>query len=57
MMDYYKKQQFLREVDLMEEQFEVKIADFGMSKILKSNNELTESVCGTPIYMAPQIVG
>ena len=32
----------------------IKLADFGMSKILKS--EKTYTYCGTPEYLAPEIV-
>jgi len=46
----------LEEVDLSQERFFVKIADFGFAKQLNSEDELIGSVCGTPLYMAPQIV-
>ena len=36
--------------------FEVKIADFGFSKFLSSKNERSNTMCGTPLYMAPQLV-
>ena len=36
--------------------FEVKIADFGFSKKLKSKKEINKTICGTPLYMAPQVV-
>lgn len=33
----------------------VKLTDFGYSKYL-SQNRLTETVCGTPLYMAPEVL-
>lgn len=32
----------------------LKLADFGLSKIMHSNT-LTQTLCGTPLYMAPEI--
>lgn len=34
---------------------EIKLADFGFAKELK-NNIMTETLCGTPLYMAPEII-
>ena len=34
----------------------LKIGDFGLSKNLDSSSLATQTVCGTPIYMAPEIV-
>ena len=34
----------------------VKICDFGIGKILKSSDELLYDRCGTPMYMAPEIL-
>lgn len=34
----------------------VKVMDFGMARILDSNNQLMTSVCGTPAYMAPEVI-
>ena len=34
----------------------VKICDFGIGKILSSNKELLYDKCGTPMYMAPEIL-
>ena len=34
----------------------VKICDFGISVTLKSENELLYDQCGTPMYMAPEII-
>ena len=33
----------------------IKLGDFGISKILNSNELYTQSRCGTPIYMAPEV--
>jgi serine/threonine protein kinase len=35
--------------------FKVKIGDFGISKITKKDERLIDS-CGTPAYLAPEIV-
>ncbi len=43
-------------MDLKKVKFEVKIADFGFSKFLDSKNERSNTMCGTPLYMAPQLV-
>lgn len=37
--------------------FEIKIADFGFSKYLNDAlDETSGTMCGTPLYMSPQIV-
>lgn len=33
----------------------IKLADFGLAKSYESNEDLFETTCGTPIYMAPEI--
>jgi protein kinase A len=40
---------------LMDESGFVRLADFGMSKIIKENNKNT-SFCGTPEYIAPEVL-
>ena len=40
---------FLKRVDLLETHFEVKVADFGLSRIL-DGNESSLSIVGTPLY-------
>ena len=34
----------------------VKICDFGIGKVLNSENEILYDKCGTPMYMAPEII-
>ena len=51
-----QKKQFLRDVDLEKTNFEIKITDFGFSKKLKNKNQINLTTCGTPLYMAPQVV-
>lgn len=52
-----KKIEFLSKVDLTKVPFEIKIADFGFSKYLNdSKDETSGTMCGTPLYMSPQIV-
>ena len=34
----------------------VKICDFGIGRVLKSTDELLYDKCGTPMYMAPEII-
>lgn len=36
--------------------FTLKIADFGLSKIINSSDDLAETQCGSKLYMAPEIV-
>jgi serine/threonine-protein kinase ULK/ATG1 len=40
----------------MEEEFLVKIGDLGFSKIMNDINDLSNTYCGTPINMAPEIL-
>jgi serine/threonine protein kinase len=56
LMNKEEKKKFLREVDLTKTRFELKIADFGFSKKLKSKSQINKTICGTPLYMAPQVV-
>lgn len=41
---------------LLDEQGKVKICDFGVSKLLTSSQELMTEQCGTPAYIAPEIL-
>jgi serine/threonine-protein kinase ULK/ATG1 len=34
----------------------IKLADFGLAKNYDNEEDLFETSCGTPIYMAPQIL-
>lgn len=34
----------------------LKLADFGFSRQLPSDTFLTQTVCGTPIYMSPEVI-
>jgi serine/threonine protein kinase len=52
-MDSLAKIAFLKQVDLTRVKFEIKIADFGFSKFLDSKSERSNTMCGTPLYMAP----
>lgn len=40
---------------LLDELGNICLTDFGMAKILK-HDELTKSFCGTPEYLAPEIL-
>lgn len=47
----------MSKVDLTKLPFEIRIADFGFSKYLEdAKNETTATICGTPLYMSPQLV-
>jgi len=35
---------------------EIKICDFGFSTLIKDNTELFDTMCGTPLYMSPEIL-
>ena len=48
------RQEYLSKIDLTQVPFEIRIADFGFSKYLEDvKNELTSTICGTPLYMSP----
>ena len=34
----------------------LKIIDFGLSKNININNEMMDTICGSPLYMAPEII-
>lgn len=39
-----------------EKEYDVKIADFGLARRLPENGRLLMDVCGTPSYIAPEIL-
>lgn len=41
---------------LLDEDGHIKLADFGVSKLLKDKDELSHSFCGSPEYMSPEIL-
>ena len=41
---------------LIDSQGHIKITDFGLSKIFESENDKAYTVCGTPQYLAPEIL-
>ena len=51
-----EKKKYIANVDLSKCNFEIKIADFGFSKKLRQKNQINKTICGTPLYMAPQVV-
>ena len=51
-----ERKRWLTQVDLSQTAFEIKIADFGFSKKLKKKDQINKTICGTPLYMAPQVV-
>ena len=56
-MNKEQRKRFLREVDLVNEKFEIKIADFGFSKKLESRKDMkTYTKCGTPTFLSPEVV-
>lgn len=52
-MSSLDKLEFLRNVDLSKSKFQIKIADLGFSKVMKSLKQLNQSILGTPLYMSP----
>lgn len=44
-----------RRINFPSEKFKIKIADFGFARHLQSTS-LAETLCGSPIYMAPEIL-
>jgi len=41
---------------LLDEKGHVKLTDFGLSKILDEDNDKTYTICGTPQYLAPEVL-
>jgi len=42
---------------LIDEDGYIKLTDFGLAKKLASTSETTDTICGTPEYMAPEMLG
>jgi len=57
-MSFSQKMEFLSQVDLLSVKFSVKIADLGFSKYSSDleNAQANMTLCGTPLFMSPQIV-
>ena len=41
---------------LIKNNINAKICDFGLSKILDNDKQYMKTICGTPLYMAPEII-
>ena len=41
---------------MLSENDEIKLIDFGLSKQQKKKGTLMKTVCGTPYYMAPEVL-
>lgn len=41
---------------LLDNKGHIKLTDFGLSKIRQTNTEVTFTFCGTPEYLAPEII-
>ena len=54
-LNTYEKLLFLKNVDLLETNFQVKIADFGLSTVLDESKSVL-SLVGTPLYQTPQVL-
>lgn len=50
------KPQNLLLTSLNPSKMKLKIADFGFAKYVRNSNVLLETVCGSPLYMAPEIL-
>jgi serine/threonine protein kinase len=42
---------------LIDQSGQIKICDFGVSRQLKSEKEKMYEQCGTPAYVAPEVIG
>lgn len=41
---------------LLDQHGHIKITDFGLSKVCNSDKQVTYSICGTPEYVAPEVM-
>lgn len=41
---------------LFDSNYDVKLIDFGMSKILQAENSLMDTKLGTPYYVSPEVL-
>jgi serine/threonine protein kinase len=41
---------------LLDSEGHIKLTDFGLSKLQASSNKMTFTFCGTPEYLAPEII-
>ena len=41
---------------LLDKDGHIKLADFGLSKVCFSKNQMAYTMCGTPEYIAPEII-
>lgn len=41
---------------LLDNEGHIRLTDFGLSKINLKNNKMTFTICGTPDYLAPEIL-
>jgi len=41
---------------LLEDSGHIKLTDFGLSKLIRDDESLTYTFCGTPEYLAPEII-
>jgi len=51
-----QKKDFITQCNLLTTDFEIKIADLGLAKQMDSIEDLTSTMCGTPLYMSPQVL-
>lgn len=41
---------------LLDQSGHIKLTDFGLSKVCNSGRQVTYSICGTPEYVAPEVM-
>ncbi len=51
-----EREAIIKRINLKDTRFEVKISDFGFAKqFTKRSRDQNQTICGTPIYMAPDV--